>query len=706
MTSRPHLSIAALAALAGIGARNAQIAAARALKGERWHGAILAVRAVHGRGGSAGIQYEVAVDSLPAKFRAKHYADKAEARRSGAQALQDAPTDAEASGDWVERDNSNGQATFQRRVVDAVWGKVLDEGMSKREAIEWASSHFVYEYGDRKRGKPVSCGAIRKWTRRLDANGNAGLMRARRRDHGESRVIVSRDWDALAAKHRISLATQRAIAERLVARIKGEFHDGAPSAPEVALNVRKDLMDWTLDAVPGIPTETLYEACLVPENTIRGFQHHKSVYIQERDKGLYAAKFEPRIRRIRSHLPPMRWIAGDVHHLNIYIRCEDGRSRTPKAIAWEDLATNRLHMTLVLLEPGEDGKRQGIKRRHVAEAFAALCSDPDFGTPGRIYLDRGSEYGWMDEFTEDLTKLQRRITVRDQSELKRRGVTRARAYTPQAKVIESPFAGFNRALVAQHPNYIGDDRLKKKTESQGKPPVPYRGTFDDLKKELATYLAAYHFKAQKGSTLLDGKSPFERFAEFVEHGWRSVTLETGELAVAFYDEIDRVVRPGGVVKLNNQFYHNAKVLTPLAGETVFVRTPLVGDGRGVLVYSGDGRYLCAATPDEAFLFDDTAGAKEQRRRSAAAKRGLAAMKGEGEHRDRREVLERRVAAAGPPPHAESAGVISISHEHAQAAHDYAALPPPQRRLAREETDEEIEATYEAFKVFREMRRAS
>ncbi len=93
----------------------------------------------------------------------------------------------------------------------------------------------------------------------------------------------------------------------------------------------------------------------------------------------------PSIRRDYSTLLPRRIVVGDVHPVNIMMRREDGTVDYPQAIAWYDVATNEIHMTFVLCDPGES-----IRREHVAQSFEAMVDE--WGLPEMLYLDNGSEY--------------------------------------------------------------------------------------------------------------------------------------------------------------------------------------------------------------------------------------------------------------------------------------------------------------------------
>jgi len=70
----------------------------------------------------------------------------------------------------------------------------------------------------------------------------------------------------------------------------------------------------------------------------------------------------------------MQWVAGDCKHLDILLTRPDGSTATPKMVAWEDLATNRLWCDIFLMPKGEM-----IKRKHIIQSFHNMAIDPDWG---------------------------------------------------------------------------------------------------------------------------------------------------------------------------------------------------------------------------------------------------------------------------------------------------------------------------------------
>ena len=643
------LSTELLAACARISVQKARRALSRAHEGLPWRGVYLDVRCVRGRGGRSGRAYEVAVSSLPKALQETYRANLA-------------PSDASP------RHDIDTQAEFKLSVIRSVRRLVAD-GLGKDAAVKAVCAEARYPYG-RRRGKNVGERTVRDWLRTYEREGTAGLMRKQRSDVGQPLVTISRQWDALAEKAGLDDSERQRIAAALIRRIKGEWRRGEKSWHTVQLNVRPDLIDLTGAAIPDISEEALRNTCLVPRDFILNHRKHRAVAIRRQNAGRSAAIQTPRVRRDRSGLRPMEWIAADVCHLDILVRRADGTVATPKAVAWTDLATNRAFVSAFLMNKGEM-----IATRHVAQSFAEMAAHPDWGVPGRLYADRGGEYNWL-ELAEDLTRLKRRVEVVDWADFDgaaASGLRRSRPYNPQSKVIETLFAALPSVL-GQLPGYIGGDRFNKKTENQGTAPIPFPGSFEDFQRALARCLDYYHGKPQSGH--LAGKSPHDRFGEFVAGGWQSTVLELAELAVAFSIEGSRQVMAGGRLSWKGVAYRHDALLSLAAAAKVRVRQPIYGDRSRLFVFDDDGQFLCVAEPEEVYEFDDPRGAGEQRRRTAELNRQVRALETEGDRRDPEEVIGRAVEACGLAPHASVGERISISPEYRAAALAYKALPEP------------------------------
>lgn len=659
-TTKAWLPTAAFATLAGIGTRSASRILRAAHDGRPWRGHQLEVRTVRGAG-RGGIVYEVHADSLPEGLR-EGQGESPPARLEAPAGPAPAPSPRHA-GDRM--------AEFRLDVIAAVRERMAF-GDGKELAIRAVCRESVYPCGA-KRGRPVRRATAQDWIAAYERDGMGGALRKRRDDAGRRRVTISGKWDALVP----DAAAREAIERKLIRRIKGEWQQGTPSVATIQFNVRADLMRLTREAVPGIPLDTLRPACLVPLAYIRRFEHHRNVALYRKDAGRFAAKVEPRVRRDRSHLKPMEWVAADVHHFDILVRRDDGSLCTPKGVAWLDLATNRVFLSVFLMPKG-----RMISRREVAESFTDLCGDPGWGVPSNIYADRGGEYNWLD-LTQDLLTLKRQVAVWDQDALEDApaGLRRSLPYNPQSKVIETTFSIIEGSVFPQLPGHIGGERMRKKTQNQGREPEPFPGDFDTFKRAVDVAVQYYHARPQQRGHIA-GRSPNQAFREFIEAGWQSYTLDAASLAMVFCDREPRVVGPGGSVKWDTAIYRSDRLLS-LAGTTVTIGAPFVGDGQAVFVFDDDGKPLCVAEPETVYPFDDGRGAGERQRQAAELRRQLRGMEGSADRRDPLDVMREAAAVEGPAPQAESAGTISISAEHDAVARAH-AISPAERRDAEAE----------------------
>lgn len=537
---------------------------------------------------------------------------------------------------------------------------------ARAEAVRRLASGLTWPCG-RRRGKPVSESAIRAWIREYEAGGTTALARKDRADAGRKRVTISKRWDAAADEAGIPADARHLILERVQEAVKREFK-GGNSWETVQLNVTPDLVRLSRTAGMDLPPRPLMEVCKLPRDLIERFRPYKAAHIYRKDAGRSAAIQTPRIHRDRSHLRPMEWVAGDVHHIDIAFQRADGSLCTIKAIAWLDLATNRAFVTPVLLRKGE-----AVRREHVLQSFAAMCLDPNWGVPGTLYLDNGSEYALLDEMTRDLLALTKLVgqapAIRSAGDLTS-GVRKSKPYNPQAKVIETTFAILEKQVLPQLPGHIGGNRMKKKTENQGRAPVPFNGTFADFTEALGQALHYYHRKPQRGH--LKGSTPNDRFAAFIAEGWQSVILRREELEIAFSKVETRSVRAGGEFSIGGTLYR-ADALLSLAGTgRVTVRVPLFGERGYVYVFDDDDRFLCAATEVPVYAFDDPAGAREQQRQAGILRRQMAAL---GPVPADGQASMQAVVDLTPEPQATPAAIVSINEDFQEAARQAGGLAP-------------------------------
>lgn len=549
----------------------------------------------------------------------------------------------------------------------AVIRPILDTDPGTRERAE-VIRKVVARTHDGPDGAPcrVAERTLREWIARYEHNGFGGLLYRARSDRGGRRVLVSRDWDAFMVSLGMSKAEREEQAEAIIRHVRSLWRMGTPSAPMVRLNAIAYLMERAREAGSRMANDELRALCQLPATLIDRERRYGQLATRKRDGRQWAAKHQPRIRRVRDNLRPMEYVAGDVRHLDIVFKRPDGTLCTPKCIAFLDLATNRFYWKIVVLPKG-----RMVRGEDVIAAFLDMCADPSWGAPGRLYLDRGGEYNWAAPVMADLAHL---VDLRDADELENdAGLQRARAYNPQGKVIEGLFSAFARCVESQLDGYIGGRREAKKTEHQGRPPAPITDDEDALQAALATALAYYHNKPMRGH--LAGKSPNEAFRASVEQGWQPTILDPAHAEAAFAKESDRKVFAGGMMQIGGRHYRSDDLLD-WVGEKVTVRVPRFGERRLVWVYD-EQRFLCIAAEATEFDFYDRGGATEQARQERVLNDKLADMRADTDRLDPMRVMEEVVAAHPPPPTPDSAGVITISPElrkASQAARRETAAP--------------------------------
>lgn len=479
------------------------------------------------------------------------------------------------------------------------------------------------------------------------------LPRKRREDRGERRCDISRAWDSGVP---FDEAQRKKIAAALRQYVRGAWAIGFPSASIVCDGARKELIKLTRAAGFDPGDAELLRLCRVPAPFVaKDRRKYAMIHTARADAKRFFDRELPNVRRSRAHLLPMECVAGDVHHIDILTRRDDGSTATVKMVTWADLANNRLFVTPFLLAKGE-----GICREHVALSFAEMATHPQWGLPGGLYLDNGGEYNW----SESLNDILRLGIGRERIDL-REPVTRARPYNAPAKVIETFFATLERGPFAMLPGYIGGNRMKAKTHNVGKAPQPFPGSGEDFRAAIDDALAYYHTRQQAG--FLAGRSPNDAFNAAVAAGWDRTDIDADALALAFADVAERTIDKGAIHYKGRVFGGDA-LLALGSGGRVFIRVPLIGDAARVAVFDEtDKQFLCWAAEDEAFRFGDVAGAREQSRR-ASVQRALLRQRGADVPRLDMRVEMREIAALAPPAiEPASAGQVRLAEPIEAAA---------------------------------------
>jgi len=257
-----------------------------------------------------------------------------------------------------------------------------------------------------------------------------------------------------------------------------------------------------------------------------------------------------------------------------------------------------LHVTPVLFRKG-----RGVRQSDIIDSFYDLNCNPHFGLGGTYYLDNGGEYGSLFGSFQRFPDLSNIVPGR--------GVVKAKPYNGPAKgLIEGAFASAERQFIKHLPGYIGGDRTNKKTQSVGKPPAPYGGTYAQLLTHLEEVAAAYNDTPQAG--LLGGLSPRQKLADAVAKGWSATTMDEQTFDFVFCKSETATVSQGAF-RCQGQRYYSDRIAELGHGEPLEIRVPLRTSAAGVAVVR-NREMLGYAYPDTTFETIDPAGAIEAARR--------------------------------------------------------------------------------------------
>jgi hypothetical protein len=700
-----YINTSDFASSVGISRRKASKALRTCHQGQPWRTVVLNVRRTMGRGGAAGETYEVAFDSIPPKFLKTAEAPITVPQEASETPLTAAPPAGALSvvtppppAEPVEpagrvtilppdltslppipraRVTSDSRiGNWRLEIIRPILAGTVPRSRERAEAIKALDGQRRLDW----RGKKHSTlreRTVREWIARYEAHGIEGLMRKSRPDRGR-RVLFSRRWDNAMRKAGVSQERLAAIVADIRKRVRSEWANKTPSWPTVQLNTLPTVISLTRAAGVNMDDGAAMRAlCQVPRRFVEAERGYAIVAMKDNDAARYAAIAIPRIKRDRSHLRPMQWVAADVHHVDILFRRPDGTDCTPKAVAWLDLATNRARLDIFIVPKG-----QMIRREHVIQSFVDMSGDPDWGVPDHLYVDNGGEYNWTD-LASDLSKLKRKVDIQEYGAAATTGkpIQKAKPYNPQGKVIEGLFSNLEQSVFPQLPGYIGGERMRKKTQNQGRTPNPFPGDEAALREAIKCALAYYHVRAQTGH--LAGTSPNDAFRRFVNDGWRSTTLDPWDLMAAFCTETVKPVRTGGTIRLDGIDFR-AEPLLSMVGQRVLVRQPSFGDRDQLIISTEHDEPICVARPDTIYAFGDPAGAEAQGTRQGRLNRQVRALKANTVRLDGQQSMHDVVAIFEPSARAETDGVIHIDPDRAAAGRMVRDAPAPLDEAARRE----------------------
>jgi hypothetical protein len=608
------------------------------------------VRPIHGRGGTSGLRHEVALESLPPTLRIKYQAEHS------AIDLHDTSPRA------LTITTPGGTHLWEKRF--ALIAPALD-AIERGEKIDPLLREIAAQPGAR------SVRTLRNWINRYLAGGIGGLQRNGRADAGKKMVFISKAWTARALAGGLSDDACKTIVEAIELRLRSLYAHGVPGWKQVAELALPHLAELSREVGLNLSDAEALTICRLPRHFVRRWDRHALVAIRKNDAKRYADKYTPRMRLDRSSVLPMEWVAGDTHNVDIYYRRADGSLATPKLVIWVDLGTNRVFGTIYFLEKGE-----GLRQEHVILSFMAMVQA--WGFPANLYLDNGGEYNWTD-FVEDALKVAaftgRHLEIQGRDR-RRGGVTRARPYAPQGKVVETMIGVLELRYFSIIPGYIGGERMRKKTQNVGRDPAPFPGSQDELRQQIAAQVERYNLTSSRAPHL-HGQSPRALYEQRIEAGWKRITIDPHALDAVFATDVSPKVRDGFIRVGGDDYYDDA--LLDFIGMPVHARLPKVGDPARVAVLDRDRRVLCFAERATRPMFGDVEGAREQARRAKLARASVRALAADTTSIDLVAATAKVIALHPPPLVAPSAGRVMLTdmvHDIADAGR---ALSPPQAR---------------------------
>ncbi len=448
-----------LAALAGIDERSARRAAVICLNGKTWKSAAMEIR----REGRALLIY---APSLPEDLRAIWHKAYCEGTRVKPPSTFTLPSPATYGEKLVE------SYRWQQWRLDLIAPALREPKYSEERGKALralAGKEFTKPNG--KICRP-SLATLQAWVKRVEADGEQALAR-KAREEKEPRALVNRRWDRESP---FPPEKKAEIAEEAMIYVRSLWAEGAPGWPRV--NQLASVKLASLCRAAGW-NEATPENCQLGRSFVEKWREYSLIAIKEKNAKLFADRYVQHIHRTRKDLNPGDDVIADVHPLDVQRRI-DGRIVHARLIAWLDLATYDLFVTLVILPPG-----RGIRQEDVAASFVDMVQA--WGLPKRLRIDHGSEFNWdaMLRGFETLAALVKAFAAFSTSLLgkgeagemidgdqfePRHAVSKARPYNARAKQIEGVFGIIERFFFSMMPGWIAGDRTNKRTHNVGQAP--------------------------------------------------------------------------------------------------------------------------------------------------------------------------------------------------------------------------------------------
>ena len=504
MQGETWISSAAFAEAEKISVQAARAALRAASTGRPWRGRSLSVRVAAGKGGRRGLCYQVRA-SLPS-----------------------APADSPRPSATPKADPKLGpRLNALQQVLDT-----SPASEARTIAVAQAAATLA-----------VSRRTAYRWLRRYQNEGIRGLRRRRPSNAGKARVAVSRPFDRAFFAAGYGAELLQDIRSDLHKCLRGLWASRAEQAG--AAEIRRLAEHALLELCEARGVQLPSEALRLSRRYVEAFCAYRVINQRRNDRRAFDDG-KPRIRRDWTDLLPMERVVADVKHLDVIVQRADGSTAWPKIIAFMDAGTSRVFAYPVLLQRGE-----GIRQEHVIEAFMAMVAAANWGFPQGLYLDNGPEFGALSKIDSALQLLNAPGA---------RTLIFARPYNASAKPIESLFARLDRQVFCLLPGYAGSNRMATKTQTLGRPPLPYPGDWEDFCRTLNGLIRAHNHRPIGGAR--KGKSPESWFAQKVKEGWRPASVAPTDLDAAFANQDSRRV-DRGVLKIGGKRYtHEHLVALP------------------------------------------------------------------------------------------------------------------------------------------------
>jgi hypothetical protein len=633
MSASVWMSTVEFADLAGLKERAARDALTNCFNNGTWRGVTLKVVQQAGCGGQGGKALQVLASSLPPNLRDVWHKRHPAALNPPSVAPITLPAP------------SSFDSRMEKEVLEWQWKlSVIAPALefpkhSKGRGTVLADIAAKLHTQPDGKTTTYSVGTLREWLKKVE-DGDAKTLARKRRKTGLRRVIITKKWDKAA---QLQEPEKRRIAIEIENYSRDLWRNVTSGWKKIDLLTSSKL--WELSRAAGWK-EASREACKVGRHWVERYRAVGLVAIKEKDAKLFADEFTPRIIRNRDGYKPMDVVIGDVHPLDV-VKMHDGREVHARLIAWLDLATYDIHVTVVLLPKG-----RGIRQEDIARSFVAMVND--WGLPRSLYLDNGSEYKWeemmsgfraitalVDSFhafvNEDAADEIRRLV---EANLSDKPLTRAKPYNAPAKQIESVFGILERGFFSMIPGWIGGDRMNKRTHKLGAQPRTFDGGDDEYHAAIDEVLSFYRNTPQN-----NGTSPNEKRAAFYAQGWQPYTAPREVFLFAFSEVINIKVRTNGIEKDGAWYYSDA--IIPYIGQTIEMRFAK-WDRSHLFLIDGNGRYI-AIPKAQTYGQLDKAGAIEQGRRASVMNAHIRELKNGTQKLDLLEEVKRHNASLPPSP---------------------------------------------------------